>query len=120
MSGTPLMLKPLSAATAEATYEFVLTALGLGDASVEERIQRLLTISPEELVEKTPMTARLAPFLDSDALPEAITFETLASGIDIAGTKWCEELMIGSCQHDVGFQMSLSRLQDANNGDRAT
>ncbi|KAL1602608.1 hypothetical protein SLS60_006024 [Paraconiothyrium brasiliense] len=115
MSGTPLMLKPLSSDVAENTYEVIIAELGLKDASVEERIHRLTSISPEELVEKTPMTARLAPFLDDDVLPKAITFETLASGVDIPGIKWCEELMLGDCQHDgnVTFFMGLaSRVQN--------
>ncbi|KAL5371542.1 hypothetical protein DPSP01_014193 [Paraphaeosphaeria sporulosa] len=110
MSGTPMMLKPLSASTAEATYQCIIRALGLQTATVAQRIQRLLTISPEELVEKTPMTAKVAPFLDGDILPEAITFEKLTGGIDSPGTIWCEELMIGDCQHDgnVTFFMGLA------------
>ncbi|KAL5404596.1 hypothetical protein PMIN03_009023 [Paraphaeosphaeria minitans] len=109
MSGTPIMLKPLSVARAEATYESIIEALGLENASVEKRIQRLLTISAEELVEKTPMTARLAPYLDGRILPEAVTFEKLASTMDILGTKWCKQLMIGDCRHDgsVTFFMGL-------------
>ncbi|KAF2444556.1 carboxylesterase [Karstenula rhodostoma CBS 690.94] len=101
MSGTPMMLKPLPAAVAEVTYNSIMEALGLENASVEERIRRLITISPEELVEKTPMTARLAPFLDGDILPEAVTFDKLASRMVIPGMKWCGALMIGDCQHDV-------------------
>ncbi|KAJ4348577.1 uncharacterized protein N0V89_009955 [Didymosphaeria variabile] len=115
MSGTPLMLKPLSLDVAESTYQAIIAALGLNDASVEERIQRLISIAPEELVEKTAMKALLAPFLDDDVLPEAITFEKLASGLDVPGMKWCEELMIGDCRHDgnVTFFMGLgSRTQN--------
>lgn len=114
-----MMLKPLSVNTAEATYNTIIHALELENASVEDRIQRLLTITPEELVEKTPMTARLAPFLDDDILPEAITFEKIASGLDVPGVKWCEALMIGDCQHDVRLQTALFFLTYANNLHRA-
>jgi carboxylesterase type B len=115
MSGTPLMLKPLSASTAESTYESIIKALGFENISVEERIQRLITISPEELVEKTPMAARLAPFLDEDILAEAITFGNLVSGM-----QWCEALMIGDCQHDVRLCLLLFSLVHVTHTHRGT
>jgi hypothetical protein len=120
MSGTPLMLKPLSASTAETTYESIVKALGLDNMSSEERIKRLTTISPEELVTKTPITASLAPFLDDDMLPEAITFEKLASGMTIPGMQWCEALMIGDCQHDVRLGPALYSLESATHAHRET
>lgn len=108
MSGTPLMLKPVTSSDAESTYDAIIAAFGLENASVEERIKRLISIAPDELVAKTPMTARLAPFLDGVVLHDAVTFESLAKGLDTPGSKWCEELMIGDCQHDVCTALSSS------------
>lgn len=108
MSGTPLMLKPLPPAVTEVTYEIIMKELGLQTACTAERIQRLTTITPDELVAKTPMTVPLVPFLDGDIIPSATTFQGLDSEpskleANIPGRKWCEELVIGDCQHDVSF-----------------
>jgi hypothetical protein len=102
MSGTPIMLKPLPLHVAELSYVVIMEALGLENASVEERIRKLKTVEPEELVEKTPMSVPLLPSQDGDIVPEAITFAKLASTDHegLPGMEWCEELMIGDCQHD--------------------
>jgi hypothetical protein len=102
MSGTPIMLKPLPLHVAETSYTTIMEELGLENASAEERIRRLKTIEPEELVEKTPMSVPLLPFLDGEIVPEAATFAKLVSmdHKNMPGIRWCEELMIGDCQHD--------------------
>ncbi|KAF1950331.1 para-nitrobenzyl esterase [Byssothecium circinans] len=115
MSGTPIMLKPVPPSVAETSYDMIMRALGLENASVEERIKHLTTISPEELVAKTPMSVPLKPFVDGDIVPTTISFKMLAEGereLDdvMHGREWCEELMIGDCQHDgtVYFFMGLA------------
>lgn len=118
MSGTPIMLKPLPLAVAEMAYASIIEAFGLQNASAKERIERLKTATPEELVEKTPMSVPLLPFLDEDVLPAlsipplpsqdgeivsgTTTFAKLAARDheNLPGMTWCEELMIGDCQHD--------------------
>ncbi|KAI4627616.1 uncharacterized protein J4E87_004180 [Alternaria ethzedia] len=111
MSGTPLMLKPLSPAVAEKSYKAVLQALGLEDASTHDRIQKLLAMSPEDLVQKIPIKIPLAPYLDGDMIPEAPSFANLSSGTfqSLNNTR-CEELLIGSCADDgnVFYFMGLS------------
>jgi hypothetical protein len=112
MSGTPIMLKPLSLEVAEASYASIMKELGLEDASPETRIQKLRTIEPEELVEKTSMGIPLLPVLDGDIVPQPITFAKLAtSTATVPGMTWCEELMIGDCKHDgnVFFFMGLAQ-----------
>lgn len=107
------MLKPLSPSAAEASYNSILQTLGLENASTEERIRRLLTISPNELVEKTPMTTPLTPFVDNDIVPHAPTFADLQNNnLKALTNTWCEELLTGSCAHDgnVFFFMGLSSL----------
>jgi carboxylesterase type B len=105
MSGTPIMLKPLPLTVAEESYAMIMKELGLGDASSEERIERLKAITPEDLVMKTPMSVPLIPFLDGDIIPETATFAKLASTNDtldqsVPVHQWCEALMIGDCKHD--------------------
>ncbi|EUC48463.1 hypothetical protein COCMIDRAFT_87292 [Bipolaris oryzae ATCC 44560] len=113
MSGTPLMLKPMSASAAEASYDSITKALGLEGTSTQERINRLLNISSEELVEKTPMTVPLIPFQDNNILPQTPTFTDLRNNnLSPLNDTFCEELLIGSCAHDgnVFFFMGLSSL----------
>jgi carboxylesterase type B len=118
MSGTPIMLKPLPLQVAEMAYTAIMKEFGLEDASVQERVEKLRTIEPEELVEKTPMSVPLLPLLDGDILPklsvptlpsqdgkivpEGMTFAKLGAmdHKSLPGMEWCEELMIGDCQHD--------------------
>jgi carboxylesterase type B len=118
MSGTPVMLKPLPCHLAEMAYTTIVKQFALDSASAEERIRKLKTVGPDELVEKTPMSVPLLPLLDGDVLPklsvpplpshdseivpQAMTFAKLGS-MDhkcMPGMEWCEELMIGDCQHD--------------------
>ncbi|KAF2707444.1 alpha/beta-hydrolase [Pleomassaria siparia CBS 279.74] len=101
MSGTPVMLKPLPLPVTEMAYGMIIKELGLENASVAERIERLLTIDPDELVTKTPFTVPLVPFIDGDIVPFATTFEGLNSATStVPGFKWCTELMIGDSKHD--------------------
>lgn len=102
MSGTPIMLKPLPLAVAEMSYNSIIGEFGLERASAEERIERLKTVTPEELVEKTPVSVPLLPFQDGEIVPITTTFAKLATKDyeGLPGMGWCEELMIGDCQHD--------------------
>lgn len=129
MSGTPLMLKPLTPEEAEKSYEQVISALGLENATTEERIHYLLRMAPEELVARTPAEVQLSPFVDGALIPEALTFDSfstnldatlyqmfginepgslssstpprLKSNINLPCSKWCKNLLIGDCQTDV-------------------
>lgn len=104
------MLKPLTQSAAEVTYETMISHLGLKSISQEERIQRLISIEPEELVDKTPVTAQLTPFIDGELVPVAMTFQGLKNETVMSGQKWCEELMIGDCQHDVCLRTPIHDL----------
>ncbi|KAI4693283.1 uncharacterized protein J4E88_001654 [Alternaria novae-zelandiae] len=110
-AGTPLMLKPLSPAVAEKSYKAVLQALGLEDAPTHDRIQKLLAMSPEDLVQKIPIKIPLAPYLDGDMIPEAPSFANLSYGtLQSLNNTRCEDLLIGSCADDgnVFYFMGLS------------
>jgi len=121
MSGTPIMLKPLPILVTEMAYGMIMKELGLENASVEERIQKLLTISPDELVAKTPMTVPLVPFLDGDVIGSATTFKKLEEGADatVPGRQWCTGLIMGDCKHDVCLSSTLSAPTFANVNSRA-
>lgn len=96
------MLKPLPVPVTEMSYDMIMKELGLENAPVEERIQRLLTISPDELVTRTPLTVPLIPFVDGDIVPTMVSFKHLEhDSLNVPGRQWCSELMIGDCQHDV-------------------
>ncbi|KAF2685791.1 carboxylesteras-like protein [Lentithecium fluviatile CBS 122367] len=105
MSGTPIILKPLPKPVTEMAYGNIMKALDLGGASVEERIEKLTKISPEDLVVATPMTEPLIPFLDGDIIPVRTSFKGLTRDAkeleaEVPGRQWCKDLMIGDCQHD--------------------
>ena len=96
------MFKPFPSTVTETSYNMIMKEIGLEDASAADRLSRLLTISPEELVVKTPMAVPLRSFIDGDVVPTPTTFKGLESDVSgIAGRRWCTELMIGDCQHDV-------------------
>lgn len=132
MSGTPVMLKPLAMGVAEMSYTSIIKSFGLEGASAAERIERLKSASSEELVEKTPMSVPLLPFLqdaiipkltvpplphqDDATVPSRTTFAKLATAAgstkdSVPGFKWCESLLIGSTKHDgsVFLFMGLSQ-----------
>ncbi|KAH7085327.1 carboxylesteras-like protein [Paraphoma chrysanthemicola] len=132
MSGTPIMLKPLPAAVAEMSYASIIKNFGLEDASVEERIERLMSASPEELAEMTPMSIPLLPCLVDDdigaitapslsnhedaVMPSRTTFAGLAAtetaqSDAVPGFKWCEALLIGSTKHDGSVFLFMGLMQ---------
>lgn len=109
MSGTPLMLKPLPLPVTEMVYGMIMKELDLENASVAERIEKLKSISEEELAAKTPLTVPLIPFLDGDILPTVTTFAELENeSWPAPGQQWCSELLIGDCQHDVRLRAELT------------
>jgi hypothetical protein len=104
------MLKPLSPSVAERSYNAIVQKLGLTHVSTQERINSLIAMSPEELVEKTPMDMPLLPYIDGDILSEAATFTQLSTDtLQSLNNSWCEELLIGSCAHDGNVLMGRRR-----------
>ncbi|KAH7138013.1 carboxylesterase-like protein [Dendryphion nanum] len=116
MSGTPTFLRPLPLKATELAYQTMMKQLGLENASVEQRIEHLLTVDPDELVSKTPMMLPFMPFIDGDIMPEALSFSKAGQFEEILpGTKWCTELTIGDCQHD-GTVFGYMGLLDRKSG----
>ncbi|KAF2033312.1 alpha/beta-hydrolase [Setomelanomma holmii] len=128
MSGTPVMLKPLPTTMAEMSYASILENFGLEKATASERIEKLKTASPEEIVGKAPLSVPLLPLLedalvsklsvphlphqDNLVVPVRTTFASLAASDEsIPGFKWCESLMIDSTHHDGSIFLFMGLAQ---------
>ena len=88
MSGTPIMLKPLSPSCAELSFSMIMKELGMENNSPEERLKKLLTVDLDELVSKTPMTIPMLPFIDGDIVPSTTSFTMLSRMKDSRHGSW--------------------------------
>jgi carboxylesterase type B len=103
MSGTCLLIQPLPYDLHEQNYQQAIAALGLADASPEERIKALLETPGEDLVAKIPPGVLAVPAIDGDMVSSAVTYAQVADkGSNFPrGKQWCEDLMIGDAEMDV-------------------
>lgn len=62
-------------------------------------VQSLLQVPADDLWQKVPPTLQMIPVVDDDILPDAPTFQTLAS--KLAQSPWCEAIMLGQSEFDV-------------------
>ncbi|GAB1199562.1 hypothetical protein APSETT444_008912 [Aspergillus pseudonomiae] len=105
MSGSYLFTQALPYGIQEQNYQQVVSALGLENASIKERIQTLLEKPEQELIAKLPPSVLAAPAVDGDLVASAATHALTAdrtSGLTKRGN-WCTELMIGDCQMDASI-----------------
>ncbi|EAW16306.1 putative carboxylesterase [Aspergillus fischeri NRRL 181] len=109
MSGTCLLIQPLPYDLHEQNYQQAIAALGLANASSEERIRALLETPGDDLVAKIPPTFLAAPAIDRAMVTSVVTYAQVADkGSDIPrGKKWCEDLMIGDAQMDASIMAFL-------------
>ncbi|KAF2737920.1 putative carboxylesterase [Polyplosphaeria fusca] len=115
MSGTPIAFQPLELPRTEVAYNMIIKNLGLENASTKERIERITTASPDDIVNATPMMAPLKPYLDGNILSSKSTFKSLAEGEDsiengTPGSSWCKELMVGDCKDDGNIFLNFMSL----------
>ena len=104
MSGLSLLMPILPLPATEHFYNVAIKALGLESKSKEDRVHQLLSMDGQEL-RNVCMKAGVATFpaLDGDLLSVLPTFENIMSGeIDMPGRQWCEGILLGDCQFDVG------------------
>ena len=106
MGGTSLLMRPLPPVVHEATYDTVISQLGLKDMSAEDRIAALLQMPSEELLSKIPPHVPLLPLIDGDIVSAPSSFPKIAdrteTGVsEVPGKAWCKDLLIGDCQSDV-------------------
>jgi carboxylesterase type B len=81
---------------AEATYGKVLEALGLHHLPAPERVDGILTMAPEELLQKVGKENILMPALDSATFPHPMDFASMESW----RAPWCGPLLIVDSQLD--------------------
>ena len=105
MSGTQLLVPPITPEAAEANYERAIKALGYQDG---ERAVGALTsrLDGKEMVGKL-MGAGVpfVPILDDEICPTPFSFQSTHDGeTAIPGQQWCEAAIIGDCQFDGNIQ----------------
>ena len=103
MSGTSLLLQALPFEAHEENYKKVMAALGLIDATTEERIKALLEMPGDELVAKLPPPILSAPALDGDIILPGATYTEIGKldSTVLPGKSWCQDLLIGDAEMDV-------------------
>lgn len=107
MGGHALLMAPVSTEEADVAYAKVISSLGLDKLSAEERVEKLRTIPPEEIIEKVPRSIPNRPVIDGDLFRAAVSSTDVQDpgAVDrIPGKVWCEDLLIGDCQADVRFR----------------
>jgi carboxylesterase type B len=108
MSGTTLMRKPMTAEEEEKSYNAVLDALGIKDASPEDRIKAIMEVPFENFL-AIPRSVGWAWGVDGDFVDKTLTHAELAalsghtseaiSAIPAAAS--VNDLVLGDCQLDV-------------------
>lgn len=107
MSGSFFLLPPLPYEVHEKNYQQAMAALGLANATPEERIKALLEIPGQELTGKLPPSVQFVPALDGDIVPAGVTYAQVSDqGSNVPrGKTWCNELMVGDTQMDVSHTL---------------
>ncbi|PYH42313.1 putative carboxylesterase [Aspergillus saccharolyticus JOP 1030-1] len=105
MSGNRFFSPSLAYEAHEERYEQIMAALGLTDASLEQRLSVLLNTPGEELVAKVPPSIAPAFALDGDLVPTAITYAQLGDRTNRVprGKDWCRDIMVGDAQIDANI-----------------
>jgi hypothetical protein len=103
MSGTSLFVQPLPYEVHEQNYKKAMAALGLADATAEERVKALLEMPGHELIAKLPPSVLVAPAIDSDIVLPGVTYTELGkpNSEALPGNSWCQDLLIGDAEIDV-------------------
>lgn len=106
MSGTMLLMLPISLETAEGNYEKAVKALGIDGLKAEEQVELLRRMDGGGMARKLLQSGMAAvPVVDDDLVPAPFNFESLSNGkTDMPGLQWCEAAVIGDCQFDGNIQ----------------
>ncbi|KAK6385818.1 uncharacterized protein PV06_07234 [Exophiala oligosperma] len=108
--GSCLLTPTLPKEACEDMYTKALGFLGLESLSVDERIQKLLTLPADEIIAKLPPFVQFAPMLDDEIVPVRPTYASIGDPSDksMPGKDWADAIMIGDSQFDasvLGFLM---------------
>lgn len=101
LGGSFLLVKPQTPESAESVYQSTIRSLSIEASSCKDRVQSLLNIPAEKLVDaalngKTPP----GPVIDDDLIPAIATFENIKE-FPMPGKNWCERLFCLDNQFDV-------------------
>jgi hypothetical protein len=116
MSGSSLMMRPLTPTLSEFAYDSVIQVLGLKKLGPTERIEALLKVPSAELLTKVPPSIPLMPVVDGDLIPDTVSFSQISSidedaNFSIPGKEWCEDLIVGDTQFDVSNILTTTRCR---------
>lgn len=100
MSGDATLRPSKTIAQQESLYSDVLGPLGLEDLDANERVLKLKTLAPDEIIRPLPPLIHVGPNLDGIFLKETITLGNVATSVIPV---WCESLVVGDCLHDVSL-----------------
>ncbi|CRG83911.1 hypothetical protein PISL3812_01267 [Talaromyces islandicus] len=106
MSGTNLLISPMSLAVHEQGYKAAIQAWGLEGLSPEDRFKAILDTPASELVAKLPPSLPIGLAADGDAISTPPSFAGISdrsSSGYLQGSSWCEEILIGDAQHDTSI-----------------
>ncbi|CAK7222510.1 hypothetical protein SEUCBS140593_004923 [Sporothrix eucalyptigena] len=108
LSGSSLLLPPVTADVSEAAYTRTVHALGLEGLSSVERTKALVEGPVTLLYEKITPDIPLLPVIDGDLVHSRPTFETFSQGPStikalLPGAAWCRRLFIGDCAFDASI-----------------
>jgi carboxylesterase type B len=107
MSGSTLLMGPAPITAAEGNYQAALEALGLDSLTSQERLRKLVTMDAQQL-RQTLLEHGVAPkvsipLVDGGLCPVGVDFKAVIEGsLDLPGRHWCEGVLLGDCQFDVG------------------
>ncbi|GKZ80228.1 hypothetical protein AnigIFM56816_004445 [Aspergillus niger] len=105
MSGSRFFVQALPYDAHEVNYRQAISALGLENATSDERIKALLEIPGQDLLAKLPPSVLTAPAVDGDTVPSNVTYAQVADRTSNIpkGKQWCRDLLIGDAQYDINI-----------------
>lgn len=105
MGGTDLLMKPIPDFVTEGIYNTIEKRLGLDDLSPSERVEALVNMESEKILQNTSPSDPLWPSQGSELNLVVHTYEEIYHGVQgplkLLGRQWCKQIMVGDCQMDV-------------------
>ncbi|KAL4803413.1 Alpha/Beta hydrolase protein [Aspergillus unguis] len=105
MSGTYLLSQPLPYDAHEENYQKAIEALGLSEASPEQRVKALLETPGADIIAKLPPSILSSPAIDGDIVRSAPSHAQTSSVTSNTppGKNWCQDLLVGDAQMDASI-----------------
>ncbi|KAH7124573.1 Alpha/Beta hydrolase protein [Dactylonectria macrodidyma] len=98
--GSFLLVKPQTPESAESAYQSAIRSLSIEGSSCKDRVQSLLNIPAEELVDAALNgKASLGPVIDNELIPSIATFKNIKE-CPMTGNNWCSRLFCLDSQFD--------------------